>query len=85
MPSAAVRRRSIAPVSALTGACWLERGNGRLHDTTRERPRLRSDREERFRLQPLVRRYTSLVLDRTQTAPPARRAPRPLVSVESDH
>ena len=52
---------------------WLERvANVRLHGTTRERPRVRFDREERFLLQPLAaRRYTSLVLDR-----PAARRPR---------
>jgi transposase len=46
---------------------WLERvANVRLHGTTRERPRVRFDREERVRLQPLApRRYTSFVLDRT--------------------
>mgnify|MGYP003544175342 CR=1 FL=1 len=62
---------------------WLERvANVRLHGTTRERPRVRFDREERFLLQPLAaRRYTSLVLDRT-AAPPARRAPRAVVTVE---
>jgi transposase len=64
-------------------AVWLERANERLHGTTRERPRVRFDREECFLLQPLVaRRYTSLVLDRTPTSTPAPRSPRPLVSVE---
>ena len=64
-------------------ALWLERANGRLHGTTRERPRVRFDREERLLLQPLAaRRYTSLVLDRPPTSTPARRSPRPLVSVE---
>ena len=48
---------------------WLERvANVRLHGTTRERPRVRFDREERFLLQPLApRRYTSLVLEREAT------------------
>ena len=43
---------------------WLDRvANVRLHGTTRERPRERFDREERFLLQPLAaRRYTSLVV-----------------------
>ena len=63
---------------------WLERvANVRLHGTTHERPRDRFDREERFLLQPLAaRRYTSLVLDRTPTSTPARRPPRPVVTVE---
>jgi transposase len=62
---------------------WLDRvANVRLHGTTRERPQDRFEREERFLLQPLAaRRYTSLVVD-----PPvptsARRAPRPMVTVE---
>lgn len=62
---------------------WLERvANVRVHATTRERPRDRFDREERLRLQPLaLRRYTSLVLDRP-AGTPARRPPRPLVTVE---
>ena len=63
---------------------WLERvANVRLHGTTRERPRVRFDREERFLLQPLApRRYTSLVLDRPSATAPARRPPRPVVTVE---
>jgi hypothetical protein len=63
---------------------WLERvANVRVHGTTREQPRVRFDREERFLLQPLApRRYTSLILDRAVTAPPARRPPRPVVAVE---
>jgi len=57
--------------------------NARVHATTRERPRDRFDREERFLLQPLApRRYTSLVLDRTPTSIPARQSPRPVVPVE---
>lgn len=62
---------------------WLDRvANVRLHGTTRERPRDRFDREERFLLQPLAdRRYTSLVVDRP-TSKPARRPPRPMVVVE---
>jgi len=62
---------------------WLERvANVRLHGTTRERPRDRFDREERFLLQPLAaRRYTSLVLDRPAPAI-AHRQPRPVVTVE---
>jgi transposase len=61
---------------------WLEHvANVRVHGTTRERPRDRFDHEERLLLQPLApRRYTSLVLDRPPT--PARRAPRPIVTVE---
>jgi len=62
---------------------WLDRvANVRLHGTTRERPRDRFDREERFLLQPLAgRRYTSLVVDRpARTA--TRRTPRPMVVVE---
>ena len=63
---------------------WLERvAIVRLHGTTRERPRVRFDREERFLLQPLApRRYTSLILDRPSTTTSARRSPRPLVDVE---
>jgi len=62
---------------------WLERvANVRVHATTHERPRDRFDREERCLLQPLaLRRYTSLVLERP-TGAPARRPPRPLVTVE---
>lgn len=65
------------------GQLWLERvANVRRHGTTRERPRDRFDREERFLLQPLPpRRYTSLVLDRPASAP-TRRLPRPVVTVE---
>src|SRR5262245_8064797 len=61
---------------------WLERvANVRVHATTRERPRDRFDREERFLLQPLAPRpYTSLVLDRAPAA--ARRSPRAVVTVE---
>src|SRR5688572_14093406 len=63
---------------------WLERiANVRLHGTTHERPRDRFDREERFVLQPLAaRRYTSLLLDRPAVSTAARRAPRPVVTVE---
>ena len=62
---------------------WLERvANVRVHATTRERPRDRFDREERFLLQPLaVRPYTSLMLDRAP-ALAARRSPRAVVTVE---
>jgi transposase len=62
---------------------WLDRvANVRLHGTTRERPRDRFDREERFLLQPLAaRRYTSLVIERSSRMP-TQRAPRPLVAVE---
>jgi transposase len=62
---------------------WPERvANGRVHATTRERPRDRFDREERFLLQPLaVRPYTSLILDRAP-APAAGRPPRAVVAVE---
>ena len=63
---------------------WLERvANVRVHGTTRERPRVRFDREERFLLQPLAaRRYTSLLLDRPGTSTPTARSPRPVVTVE---
>ena len=63
---------------------WLEQvANVRVHGTTRERPRVRFDREERFLLQPLApRRYTSLVLDRASPTAPARRPPRPVVAVD---
>jgi hypothetical protein len=63
---------------------WLERvANVRLHRTTREQPRVRSDREERFLLQPLApRRDTSLILDAPAPVAPARRRPRPIVAVE---
>ena len=62
---------------------WLERvANVRLHGTTRERPRVRFDREERFTLQPLApRRYTSLLVERPSSSPSSR-APRPVVPVE---
>jgi transposase len=65
-------------------ALWLERvANVRVHGTTRERPQVRFDREERFLLQPLPpRRYTSLILDRPATSTPTQRAPRPVVTVE---
>ena len=63
---------------------WLERvANVRVHGTTRERPRVRFDREERFLLQPLTaQRYTSLILDRPLTSTPAPPSPRPVVTVE---
>jgi hypothetical protein len=63
---------------------WLERvANVRLHGTTRERPRVRFDREERFTLQPLApRRYVSLIVERSAEATLAQRAPRPIVPVE---
>jgi transposase len=63
---------------------WLERvANVRIHGTTRERPRERFDREERFLLQPLTpRRYTSLILDAAPKSTPGCRAPRPVVTVE---
>ncbi|MGE4085196.1 MAG: IS21 family transposase [Vicinamibacterales bacterium] len=61
---------------------WLDRvANVRVHGTTRERPRLRFDREERWLLQPLApRRYTSLILEPAPV--PGARAPRPVVPVE---
>ena len=61
---------------------WLERvANVRRHATTQERPRERFDRDERFVLQPVaVHPYTSLIVDRTPAV--ARRAPRPVVTVE---
>jgi hypothetical protein len=63
---------------------WLDHvANVRLHGTTHERPRVRFDREERVRLQPLAsRRYTSLVLDATSTTAAQPRSPRPVVEVE---
>lgn len=64
---------------------WLERvANVRIHGTTRERPRVRFDRDERYLLQPLApRRYTSLVIDRTPiTAPASRPTTRPVIAVE---
>jgi transposase len=63
---------------------WLERvANVRVHGTTRERPRVRFDRDERFLLQPLApRRYTSLVLERAAPTAPHRRPPRPVVAVD---
>jgi transposase len=63
---------------------WLERvANVRLHGTTRERPRIRFDREERFTLQPLAaRRYTSLIVERPATTTPTPRPPRPVIPVE---
>jgi len=63
---------------------WLERvANVRLHGTTRERPRVRFDREERFTLQPLAaRRYTSLIVERPASTTPAPRPPRPVIPVE---
>lgn len=65
-------------------ALWLDRvANVRLHGTTRERPRVRFDREERFLLQPLApRRYTSLVLDPASSTPPPGRPPRSVLAVE---
>ena len=63
---------------------WLERvANVRVHGTTRERPRVRFDREERFTLQPLAaRRYTSLIAERSATTTPTRRTPRPVMAIE---
>jgi transposase len=62
---------------------WLERvANVRVHATTQVRPRDRFDREEQFLLQRLASRpYASLILDRAPS-PTARRAPRPVVTVE---
>ena len=55
----------------------------RLHGTTRERPRVRFDREERFTLQPLAaRRYTSLIVERPATTTRTPRTPRPVIPVE---
>ena len=65
---------------------WLERvANVRVHGTTREQPRMRFDREERFLLQPLAGRgYTSLVIERPTVSPNHRAQPRPraMVAVE---
>jgi transposase len=65
-------------------ALWLDRvANVRLHGTTRERPQVRFDREERFLLQPMAsRRYTSLLLDRPSPSTTRRGSPRPVVTVE---
>jgi transposase len=65
-------------------ALWLDRvANVRLHATTRERPRVRFDCEERLMLQPLApRRYTSLVLDPSPATTLAPRTPRAVVTVE---
>src|SRR5688500_19300770 len=62
---------------------WLDRvANVRVHGTTRERPRDRFEREERFLLQPLAgRRYSSLIVER-QARTTTRRTPRPMVVVE---
>jgi transposase len=62
---------------------WLDRvANVRVHATTHERPRVRFDRDERLVLRPLAaRRYTSLVLDSSPSAPP-RQVPRRVVEVE---
>ena len=63
---------------------WLARvANVRVHGTTRERPQVRFDREERFLLQPLAtRRYTSLIVDRSSATTLVRRSPRQVVVVE---
>ena len=63
---------------------WLDRvANVRLHGTTREQPRLRFDREERFLLQPLAARgYTSLVVQRSTASPHQSGRPRAMVTVE---
>jgi hypothetical protein len=65
---------------------WLERvANVRVHGTTREQPRMRFDREERFLLQPLAARgYTSLIIERPAMSPSHRTPPRPraMVAVE---
>jgi transposase len=63
---------------------WLDHvANVRVHGTTQERPRVRFDRDERVRLQPLApRRYTSLVLDVPSGTPTPSRPPRPVVEVE---
>ena len=61
---------------------WLEHvANVRLHGTTRERPRVRFERDERHVLQPLAPRpYRSLVLEDTSARP--QRPPRAIVEVE---
>lgn len=63
---------------------WLEHvANVRRHATTGEAPRLRFDRDERLRLQPLAGRpYTSLILPEPSTAAPRASAPRPVIDVE---
>lgn len=61
---------------------WLDHvANVRLHGTTRERPRVRFERDERHVLQPLAPRpYRSLVLEDTSVRP--QRPPRAIVEVE---
>ena len=65
---------------------WLDRvANLRVHGTTREQPRIRFDREERFLLQPLAARsYTSLVIERPRVSPSrhGHARPRAMVTVE---
>jgi transposase len=63
---------------------WLDRvANVRVHGTTREQPRIRFDREERFLLQPLAARgYTSLIVQRSTISPHYGGRPRAMVTVE---
>ncbi len=70
--------------SSSSGSTWLERvANVRLHGTTRERPRVRFDREERFtrsRSRPGL--YTSVIVELPATTTPTPRTPRPVIPVE---
>jgi transposase len=63
---------------------WLDRiANVRIHQTTKERPRIRFDRDERFTLQPLAPRpYYSLVLDGDAPSARPRTPSRIIVDVE---
>src|SRR5215203_4237970 len=63
---------------------WLDDvANVRVHATTRERPRDRFDRDERFLLQPLAPRpYASLLVPDAPRRTARTAAPRPLVAVE---
>ncbi|MBA2305706.1 MAG: IS21 family transposase [Acidobacteria bacterium] len=63
---------------------WLDSiANVSIHQTTKERPRIRFDRDERFTLQPLAARpYYSLVLDGDAAAARTRTPSRVIVDVE---
>ena len=63
---------------------WLERvANVRVHRTTRERPTIRFERDERLLLQPTASRpYYSLILEDEVSIRKPRTRPRTLVEVE---
>jgi len=63
---------------------WLHRvANVRVHGTTRQRPQVRFDQDERFLLQPLAPRpYTSLILEPALAPASPRPVSRPVVAVE---